>query len=124
MIRNDWRQGDYLIKDEESGLVHYRSQMRKNWDGSWRHKDNVEPIQPQLFVKAKSDPKTLKRIRPDSVYPAPENFIPLVVGQSTIITRTDGPAAHLFATGVLGGDFGIGDMIIEASVDSAPFIVR
>lgn len=124
MIRNDWRVGDYLMRDEESGRVFYRSQMKKNWDGTWRHKSNTEPIHPQYFVKAKDDPKPLQRVRPDRAYPTPDLILPLTVGESSVHTRLDGPASHLFTAGIFGGDPGIGEMTIEASATQGPFIVR
>ena len=123
MIRNDWRAGDWLMKDDESGLVHYRSQMKKNWDGTWRHHTNTEPSHPQYFVKPSGDPKPLKKIRPDRAYPTPDNIVPLTVGETAVLTRT-GPATHLFDLGILGGDPGIGEMTIEASATQGPFMVR
>ena len=123
MIRNDWRAGDWLMKDDESGLGHYRSQMKKNWDGTWRHHTNTEPIHPQYFVKPSGDPKPLKKIRPDRAYPTPDNIVPLTVGETAVLTRT-GPATHLFDLGILGGDPGIGEMTIEASATQGPFMVR
>ena len=34
-IRNSWRIGDWLMKDDESEAVYYRSQMKKIWNGTW-----------------------------------------------------------------------------------------
>ena len=123
MIRNDWRPGENLMVDQESGAVYYRSQMKKNWDGTWRHHSNTEPIHPQYFVKAKNDPKPLKKIRPDRAYPTPDLIVPLTVGETNVLTRT-GPATHLFDFGIFCGDPGIGEMTIEASATQGPFIVR
>ena len=94
-IRNQHRIGDYLMVDDESGMVHYHSQMRRLWDGTWRHAKNFETRQPQEFVLARSDPRALRHIRPDDVC-SPIVCLPTFVGNTTISTRRDGPAASLF----------------------------
>lgn len=96
-IRNRWMVGDYLMLDDESGLVHPRSQMVKLWDGTWRHKRNFETRQPQEFVQARNDPKALLHIRPDDVAQQPSNVISATVGGSaTTVPAPTGPASHLF----------------------------
>lgn len=65
-MRNTHRIGDYLATDDESGIVHYASDMARDWDGQWRHKDNLDGRHPQLDVAkaVKRDPRALKDIRP------------------------------------------------------------
>lgn len=65
-IRNTHRVGDYLMTDSESGLTFYASEMAKDWDGQWRHKDNLDGRHPQLDVAkaVKKDPAALTDINP------------------------------------------------------------
>ena len=63
MTRNTWKVGDHLAIDDESGLTHYASEMVKDWDGSLRHKDNLDGRHPQLDVRARKDPRALMDVR-------------------------------------------------------------
>lgn len=95
-IRNQHRVGDWLMLDDESGKVHYRSEMRRIWSGHFRHKSNFETRQPQEFVRAKNDPKALHDVRPEPAFATPDNTISSTVGDSSVSTKLDGPAAHLY----------------------------
>lgn len=110
--RTRFRIGRHLVRDDESGITYYDDQVVKRWDGQLVHKDKGnETRHPQEFVRAKSDPKALKRIRTDIPWPTPINTVPVLVGE-TNVPAPYGPAAHLF-------DPGIGDMEIGKD-----FIVR
>lgn len=74
-IRNTWKSGDWLAIDDESGLTHYASEMARDWDGSWRHKDNLDGRHPQLDVKARRDPVALRDIRPRQDTATGGNFL-------------------------------------------------
>lgn len=112
-IRNTHRVGDWLMMDDESGITHYRSDMVQRWDGLWVHHTNNETRHPQWFVKARNDPYPLKHVRPDDFSPVIDNTFEVEVGETTVSTPIDGPAAHLFRPG-------IGKMIIE---DNDPLLV-
>lgn len=116
-IRRTFRVGDYLMRDDESGFIHYRSEMRKMWDGSFRHKDNYETRHPQEFVKAKSDPRALNDIRSETAAPSPNNYRTTTVGQTGVAAPT-GPASHLYSYA------GIGTMIVDGTVAATKFGVR
>ena len=105
-IRNTHKVGDYLMTDDESGLVHYASEMRKDWDGQMRHKDNLDGRHPQYDVKAKNDPAPLKDIRPEMQAHAGCNFASPFIGY-TNIWNTTLPAWASTA--------GIGDMEVDCS---------
>lgn len=64
--RNSHRVGDWLAVDDESGLVGYASDFAKDWDGQWRHRDNLDGRHPQLDVQkaVRRDPQALTDIRP------------------------------------------------------------
>ena len=68
-VRNTWRPGDYLVIDDISGFPHYASEMTTDWDGSFRHRRNLDGRHPQLDVKARRDPEALRDVRPQN-YPA------------------------------------------------------
>ena len=110
-LRNRWNVGSHLMVDEESGLVHYREDMVQNWDGQWRHKDNVDIRNPQEFVRARSDPQALLDVTGEG--PQEDVFLapPLFVGNTTVPTPR-GPGYHIY-------DLGIGEMVVGDS-----FIVR
>ena len=63
--RNRWRRGQWLVRDDESGFVHYADQVVRRWDGMYVRKDQDEPIDPQWFITAESDPTNVPFIRPD-----------------------------------------------------------
>lgn len=115
-IRNRHRVGDYLMTDDESGFVHYASEMRKIWDGSWRHSKMFETRQPQEFVQARNDPKALRHIRPEQTTPEAVNTIFAFVGETTVPTKQS-PAGHLYGAG-------IGQMIIEGDNINTRFVVK
>jgi hypothetical protein len=102
--------------DDESGLVHYASEMVRIWDGTWRHHKNFETRQPQEFVRAKRDPVPLRHVRPEKKTAAVDLSYDFI-GQ-TNIPIVQGPATHLYTYGE-----GIGEMVIEGSAQ-AIFRVR
>lgn len=109
-IRNTYRVGDSLMKDDESGRVHYRSEMIQKWNGMWVRKDQYEARHPQEFVRAGNDPHALRDIRPDTKSPVTTNAAELYIGETTVLAKTNGPAHHLY-------DPGIGEMIIGLSFE-------
>jgi hypothetical protein len=113
-IRNRHKVGDYLMQDDESGFVHYASEMMEIWDGTFRHRNNFETRQPQEFVRAKNDPRALVDVRIEIPSSAAANVESAFVGETGVPTPT-GPASHLF-----GGN-GIEFMKIETATE--PFIV-
>jgi hypothetical protein len=103
-VRNTHRVGDHLIVDEESGHVVYRSQVLKIWDGSYRRLKSFETRQPQEFVRAKRDPKSLSDVRPDARSPS-SGLMSDTVGDTSIATPV-GAAHHIYDTAI--GDMEIG----------------
>lgn len=63
--RNRWRRGRWLVVDDESGAVLYNDQVVRRWDGMYVRKDQDEPIDPQWFITAESDPTNVPFVRPD-----------------------------------------------------------
>lgn len=116
-IRNAHRPGRYLMIDDESGLTHYDDEMVERWDGLWVHKSNNETRHPQEFVRARTDPKALRHVRPLEDFAEIDNTIPLEVGETTVPAPLDGPAQHLFRPG-------IGRLEIESSNELIVFEVQ
>ncbi len=106
-IRNRWISGDYLMRDDESGKIHYRSEMVRRWDGLFVRKDQYETRQPQEFVQARADPAALYDVRPDQAISEPCGDNIEFVGNTTIPVPR-GAAWHLY-------DVGVGDMEIGCS---------
>lgn len=110
-MRRGIRVGDHLMVDDETGKVHYASDMVELWDGRWVHKSHYETRQPQEFVRALNDPEALRDVRPET--PTETAFLARTtyIGATTVVASF-GPADHIF-------DPGIGSMAIGRS-----FIVR
>ena len=94
-IRNTHRVGSHLMVDDESGLVQYRENMVKRWDGLWVRKDQFETRQPQEFVQARNDPRPLRHIRPETPTGQVEARQAELVGESAVKTPI-APATHIF----------------------------
>lgn len=94
-IRNTHRVGDWLMVDEESGHIVYRSDCVKIWDGTYRRAKSYETRQPQEFVKAKSDPKALTQVRSVPNTASICNVLPSTIG-NTSVSFPRGVAAHLY----------------------------
>lgn len=61
-----FKQGDYWMICDVSGVAYRRSEMVKRWDGYWVHKKYWNPRQPQDFVRGRNDRITPQGpIRPD-----------------------------------------------------------
>ena len=59
-----YKGGNYWMRSDRSGGDHRRSDMRKEWDNLWVHKDEWEPRQPQDFVKGVKDHQAVRDPRP------------------------------------------------------------
>lgn len=116
-IRNTHRVGDHLMVDDESGYTHYASEMVERWDGAFVHHTNNETRHPQEFVRARNDPRPLKNVRPDGFSRVIDNTFELEVGETTVSTKLNGPAAHLFQQG-------IGKLVIESPNELIVFEVQ
>lgn len=111
--RRRFRPGYHLVVDDESGLTYFNDQVKRCWDGSIRHHSQYETRHPQEFVRSRNDPYLVDPIRSQQLPPITENQIPLLIGNTSILTPF-GPATHLFRQ-VSNEEilFGIGEMIIE-----------
>ena len=107
-VRHRHRLGDYLMRDDESGEVRYRSELIKRWDGLWVQRKGYETRQPQEFVRAKKDPYSLRHVRPDELVALPYTGLEVTIGESTVPFPPNNAAAHLF-------DFGLGQMRVGFS---------
>lgn len=93
---NTYRKGDYLIVDEESGLITYGSRVRKDFKGALVDKRYADHEQPQNFIRGKGDPYPLKDIHPLNHVVTASIFTPYYVGRTNVRTNTFGAAYHLF----------------------------
>lgn len=113
-MRRDWRPGDWLVVDDESGHTIYASDSVKRWDGLIVRKDQNEYPHPQWFIRPRNDPKPVPFVRRDRDA-APICTSIGVFYPGTFTRRPKGAASHLKV-----GDSGIGSMEIGCSfvVDS------
>lgn len=116
--RRGWKRGDYLVRDEESGLIEYASNVTRDYYGVLKRKDQVDKAHPQDFVKALRDPYIPSlQSPPDITYDTSTyNVSSFVYG--TTVPAPVGPATHLYNPGVAqGGNPGIGEMEIGSNFE-------
>jgi hypothetical protein len=95
-IRNTWRPGEHLAICDEDGFAYYASEMTTDWDGSFRHRDNLDGRHPQMDVKARNDPQALKDIRPRADADTGGDFLVQEDGMFKIILEDSSGAASDF----------------------------
>lgn len=111
--RRGWKRGDWLVRDEESGLIEYGSNVVRDYYGVLKRKDQADGPHPQDFVKAGLDPYTqYPQSDPSYVYDTSAYNVSAFVYGTTIPTP-EGPASHLFQTAAVpAGNPAIPDMSI------------
>jgi len=107
-IRKNFVVGDHLVRCDETGVVHYRSEMVRRWDGALVHRSQWEPRQPQEYVRAYTDPRTARVIRPEPPVAVPFTGLEITIGGTNTPFPTTGAAAHLF-------DLTLGEMAVGFS---------
>jgi len=110
--KRGWKRGEHLVRDEESGFVEYASDVRRDYYGVLKRKDECDPPHPQLFIRAKGDPYiTYPQADPSYTYDTSAyNVSAFVYG--TNIPTPRGAAYHLFFADVGDSDPAIPDMAI------------
>ena len=93
---NRFKPGDYLIVDEISGLEIWASDAGYDWDGSIRHKDNIDGKHPDYFYKHYIQEQQPDMINIPVVVTAYSNVKPSTIGNTTV-SAPPGPADHLFS---------------------------
>ena len=110
--RRGWKRGDWLVRDEESGLVEYASNVRRDYYGVLKRKDQCDSQHPQDFVKAGLDPYINDpQASPAYTYDTSAYNVSAYV-YGTNIPTPQGPAFHLFGIQGAVGAQGIGAMVI------------
>lgn len=104
-----WKNGTWLMQDEESGIVCYAKDLVRDYRGFFVRKKNADYEHPQNFVKGLNDPKPLPFSHPTYKMDHICNYSDVFVGNTSVTARRDGPANHLFEAS------GVGDMSIGCS---------
>lgn len=107
--RRGWKKGSHLVRDEESGFVEYGENVRRDYYGVLKRKDQADPMHPQTFVRALGDPYNVYPQAPPFMTYDTSAFDASAFVYGTNIPTAFGPASHLFPRSVGGG---IGQMII------------
>lgn len=109
-MRRGWKRGDWLVRDEESGLTTYASKVRRDYYGVLT--SDPDPLHPQDFIRAGSDPYISDPQNPPSyIYDTSALNLGDFVG-ITSVPAPMGPATHLFNPSIIGSDPGLGSMTI------------
>lgn len=119
--RRGWKRGDWLVRDEESGLIEYASNVGRDYYGVLKRKDQMDRQHPQDFVKAGRDPYiNTPQSDPSYAYnTSAYNVSAFVYG--TNIPTPIGPATHLFS---VAGAVGVSDNAIPDMTIGDDFVVR
>ncbi len=100
--RRGWKRGEWLVRDEESGLLEYGSNVTRDYYGVLKRKDQQDYKHPQMFVMAKNDPyMQYPQSNPGYVYDTSAYNASAYVYGTDILTPI-GPATHLFPLIELG----------------------
>lgn len=107
-MRRGWKKGDWLVVDEESGLTVYakEDEIVTDYYGTLKRKKYAHKPNPQDFIRALDDPKTVPVASPDNVDFEVKSYYSYYVGETTVPTG-DGVANHLYVE-----PYGIGEAII------------
>ena len=120
MKRRGWKRGDWLVRDEESGLVEYASNVGRDYYGILKRKDQMDSMHPQSFITAKRDPYiNSPQATPQYIYDTSAYNVSAFVYGTNIPTPV-GPATHLFLTQVVAG----ADNAIPNMTIGGDFVVR
>lgn len=114
--RRGWKKGEWLVRDEESDFIEYASEVGYDYWGVLKKKSQKDPVHPQLFVRAKSDPSPVYPQNPPvRTYNTSAYNLGDFIGV-TSVTAPVGPATHLYnLNAVSPSDPGIGNMEIGVS---------
>lgn len=94
-VRHRIRKGDYLAVDDLTGITHYASQMGRDYNGNLTLRATMDPIQPQLFIRALNDPQPVEIFNPAPPEVQASLFQPAFVGD-TPVPVPPAPASFLF----------------------------
>lgn len=94
-VRHRIRKGDYLAVDDQTGVTYYASEMARDYNGNFVLRATMDPIQPQLFIKALNDPQPVAVFNPAPPEVPASLYQPAVVGD-TLVPVPPAPASFLF----------------------------
>jgi len=107
--RRNFKSGQWLVQDEESGVVRYSGDIVRDYIGRLITKQYADDEHPQNFVKGLNDPRPLPFMNPIPVTSHICNYESVFIGNTSVTARRNGPADHLFEAS------GVGDMSIGCS---------
>lgn len=100
--RNKWKFGDWLVKDEESGITRYASEIKVDYRGQFVTKRYADYEHPQDFISALNDPQPVPFTNTRSTEFEVCNTRDLTIGETGIPAPGNGPADHLFGPKGIG----------------------
>ena len=119
-MRRGWKRGDHLVRDEESGFTEYASNVRRDYYGVLKRKDQGDSSHPQDFIRARNDPFIYEPQNPPTYeYDTSALNLGSYVGVTTVPAPV-GPATHIFNPAIVqGSNPGVGMMTIGQN-----FVIR
>jgi hypothetical protein len=107
--RRNFKSGQWLVQDEESGVVRYSSEITRDYLGRIITKRFADQEHPQHFVKGLNDPRPLPFMKPFPTTAHICNYESIFIGDTSVTAKRNGASSHLFEAD------GIGDMSIGCS---------
>ena len=120
--RRGWKRGEWLVRDEESGFIEYGSNVRRDYYGVLKRKDQADEAHPQDFIRAKHDPFIQYPQAPPQLTYDTSAYNASAFVYGTTVPLPLGPATHLFGLGApprgeTPADPGIGEMAVGSSFE-------
>ena len=95
-VRKKHRVGDYLVRDEITGIVRYRSEVTEQaYNGLIVEKRLADGKHPQEVIRAMDDPRGMTMTNASEDLPLGMAVAPIFIG-ATNIAFPEGPAYHLY----------------------------
>ena len=122
--------GEHKMVCDRSGLTYPASEMRKEWNGLWVHKDYFEPRHPQEFVRGVNDDQSVRNARPDGPFDEAQSTTTVAFttsGRSVTFTTVDlGSILQVSRVDVAVTDSGFDAykkfLDVEVSEDNATYV--
>ena len=95
-MRNTFKPGDRLAVCDQDGFTYYASEMAVDWDGSFRHRKNLDGRHPQLDVKARRDPEAQRDVRERPAADSGGDFVAQEDGVLKFVLEESSGASYSF----------------------------
>ena len=111
-IRHCHKKGDYLMVDDFSGFIRYRSQLRQDEYGFWTQ--NPDIVNMQKYIRAFGDPYPISPVRSDADTTT-SNYPTLFVGLTNVPVDRNNAGFQVLSQSV-GQNNGQSDEVLDQEI--------